>query len=465
MESSFKILAVDDSSELLFSLEGLLTEKGFCVRTAQNGQEAWQRLQEELPDLVLSDVNMPGMDGYELTRRIKSDPVFKYIPVILVTARDELSDIIHGLEQGANDYIRKPFSGDELIARLKSALKTRSIYLELQKSEASNQELKGKLGTRYLYSNIIGQGAAMQAVFDLIDKVKDADAPVLISGESGTGKELVACAIHYQSPRRHARLVVQNCSAFNENLLESELFGHVKGAFTGAIRDKQGLFEAAHEGTFFLDELGEMSAALQVKLLRVLQDGTFTPVGGTEQKKVNVRILAATNRDLRKMVAEGQFREDLFYRLNVINIQLPALRERRSDIPPLIEHFLTEVAQRTARPRKSLSEEAMALLCDYAWPGNIRELQNEIERLVLLSGGDEVIPKVLVSRHIQDSGEARHPVAGKIGGDLKAAVEEVEKNMIRQALHRLGGNKSEAARELGISRSSLIAKVQAYGLE
>ncbi len=306
----------------------------------------------------------------------------------------------------------------------------------------------------------------MQEVFSLIEKVSDSDVPVLISGESGTGKELVAQAIHYNSPRKANPLVVQNCSAFNENLLESELFGHVKGAFTGAIRDKQGLFETANGGSFFLDELGEMSPALQVKLLRVLQDGTFIPVGGNTIKKVDVRIIAATNRDLREMVSKGTFREDLYYRLNVVNIKLPPLRERRVDIPLLVDFFLSTNSQKSGREKKLVADDLLLVLSDYPWPGNIRELQNEVERLVLMSGTSKEITVDLISPHIfhkRDS-QSEDALIAKTGR-LREAMDNLERQMITATLERLNGNKSEAARELGISRSNLISKVHSYGLD
>lgn len=458
-----KILVVDDSAEALFALEQMLREQGYEVLTAGSAGEALKKIESGRPDLILSDVFMPGVDGFELTRRIKTDPAWRYIPVVLLTAKSDLEDVIRGLEEGADDYIRKPFNAQELMARLKAALRVRRLYGELKKASAVNQELQGKLSGRFSFDKIIGKSAVMQEVFNLIEKIKDADCPVLISGESGTGKELVASALHYNSPRRAKRLVVQNCSAFNENLLESELFGHVKGAFTGALHDKEGLFEAADGGTFFLDELGEMSPALQAKLLRVLQDGTFIPLGGTTLRKVDVRILAATNRDLRDMVSKGLFREDLYYRLNVVNIKLPPLRERRVDIPLLVDHFLDEQARKTGKPKRKLDSTALKALSDYSWPGNIRELQNEIERLCLLADDSGEIGKELLSPHIlavlrPGFGCAAH-------GKLKEAVDQLERELISAALKRTGGNKSEAARELGISRSNLISKVQEYGLE
>jgi transcriptional regulator with PAS, ATPase and Fis domain len=294
---------------------------------------------------------------------------------------------------------------------------------------------------------------------------------VLITGESGTGKEVVATALHAHGLRKDKPFVVQNCSAFNENLLESELFGHVRGAFTGAVRDKQGLFEVADGGTFFLDELGEMSPALQVKLLRVLQDGTFMPVGGTKQKQVDVRIIAATNRNLEEMVAKGAFREDLYYRLNVVNLRLPPLRERLGDVPLLVDSFLGKLSRKTGMPKKSVSPEAMVALETFSWPGNIRQLENELQRAQVMSGKDGAIdigclsPSVASAANNVDSRIARAVEPADAEVKLKDALDSVERNMIAAALNRCGGNKSEAARQLGISRSNLIAKAQSFGIE
>lgn len=465
-----RILAVDDNTDALFALEQLLLENGYEVITASSGEEAWHALSQQAPDLALLDVVMPGPDGYELVRRAKADTKLQYIPLVLLTGKSELEDIIFGLDQGADDYIVKPFQSTELLARVNASLRKAGLYKQLKKSHDENRNLRDQVVKRYSFSNIIGQSAKMHQVFDLIEKVAESTAPILITGDSGTGKELVARSIHYNSGRRDQAFVAQNCSAFVETLLESELFGSIKGAFTGANRDKPGLFESADGGTFFLDELGEMSQALQVKLLRVLQDGTFTPVGATKPKQVDVRIVAATNRDLDQMVKDGSFREDLFYRISVINIALPPLRERREDIPLLIEHFLQESSSRSKKPVKRLSPEALKLLVDFNWPGNIRQLQNEIERIVLLSEGDVIDPQI-VSNYISKFNQTSDPALSnsstyeslsQSNQNLKEAMESLERSMILKTLDRCNGNKSEAARELGISRSSLIAKVQSY---
>ena len=460
-----RILAVDDNEDALFALERLLSDEGYDVVTATSGAEALRKVDTELPELVLCDVQMPGeVDGFAVARALKADELHRYIPVILLTAKDSIEDVIAGLSHGADDYIRKPFHKDELLARLGAFMRMRRTYLELKSTVQTNAELRNKISERLSFANIIGKSAPMQDVFTIIEKIRESSASVLITGESGTGKELVASAIHYNSPRRQGPFIIQNCSAFNENLLERELFGHVKGAFTGAVRDKAGLFQAADGGTFFLDELGEMSPALQVKLLRLLQDGTFIPVGDTKVRKVDVRIIGATHRNLTEMVQKGTFREDLYYRLNVVTLKLPPLRERPLDIPLLADHFLAHHAAKTGGEKKRLSPEALKLLTDYGWPGNVRQLQNEIERLVLMSGKDAVIDASVVSSEIRErQGGGASAVIER--GKLKDALENLERTMILGTLERLGWNKSEAARELGISRSNLIAKVQSYGID
>jgi transcriptional regulator with PAS, ATPase and Fis domain len=312
---------------------------------------------------------------------------------------------------------------------------------------------------------MIGKSKPMQSLYALLDKIKFADSTVMIQGENGTGKELIAKSIHYNSHRKDKNFVIQNCSAFNDNLLESELFGHVKGSFTGALKDKKGLFEMADKGTFFLDEIGDTSPQMQVKLLRVLQEGTFTPVGATEMKKVDVRIVAATNRNLREMVENGTFREDLFYRLNVINIRVPPLRERKEDIPVLVDYFLTKSAEASSKPKKQLMGRAIEKLYDYAWPGNVRELQNEIERACVLAGDDGKIGHEVLSPKILEITEKVKVQGARLHGKLKDALEDLEREMIKEGLRRTGWNKSKLAKELGISRAGLIMKVEKYELD
>ncbi len=340
-----------------------------------------------------------------------------------------------------------------------------TLHVEISSRENRITELNKELGNRFKYDNMIGKSKPMQSLYALLDKIKFADSTVMIQGENGTGKELIAKSIHYNSHRKDKNFVIQNCSAFNDNLLESELFGHVKGSFTGALKDKKGLFEMADKGTFFLDEIGDTSPQMQVKLLRVIQEGTFTPVGSTEMRKVDVRIVAATNRNLREMVEQGTFREDLYYRLNVINIRVPPLRERKEDIPVLVDYFLAKIAESSAKPKKQLMGRTVEKLYDYPWPGNVRELQNEIERLCVLSGDEGKVGHEILSPKILELGEKNKVQGSRLHGKLKDALEDLEREMIKEGLRRTGWNKSKLAKELGISRAGLIMKVEKYALD
>jgi two-component system response regulator HupR/HoxA len=346
-----------------------------------------------------------------------------------------------------------------------------AFHTEISKREARIHALSNQLENRYSYNQMIGKSKPMQELYSILDKVSSSEATVLIQGENGTGKELIARSVHFNSPRKGSNFVTVNCSALTETLLDSELFGHVKGAFTGAIRDKKGLFEMAHNGTLFLDEVGDMSLAMQVKLLRVLQQGTLTPVGGTEERKVDVRVIAATNRDLKQMIEDGQFREDLYYRINVINIQVPSLRDRKEDIPVLVDHFLLKNCKEKEIPLKQLTSRAMEKIFDYHWPGNIRQLENEMERLVVLGGQETKIGPEFLSQSIRDavagggSGGSKSSMSFKFAGKLRDAMEELEKSMIKEGLRRTKWNKSKLAKELGISRAGLIMKVEKYGLD
>ncbi len=338
---------------------------------------------------------------------------------------------------------------------------------EISKREQRIHELNSELGNKYRYHMMVGKSKPMQQIYRLLEKISNSDSSVFIQGENGTGKELVAKAVHFYSPRKDKVFLAVNCSAFNDNLLDSELFGHVKGAFTGAVKDKKGLFESADGGTLFLDEIGDTSLSMQVKLLRVLQEGTFMPVGGATPRKSDVRIIAATNRNLKEMMAKGEFREDLYYRINVININIPSLRERKEDIPLLMDHFMQKRCGESGLPLKTLSKKCLEKMLDYPWPGNVRELENEIERLVVLAGEEKTIMPELLSARILDFG-VDHSVSGKgidTSGSLKDALEELEIIMIREGLKRCNFNKSKLAKELGISRASLIMKVEKYELD
>ncbi|MCY4643460.1 MAG: sigma 54-interacting transcriptional regulator [Bacteriovoracales bacterium] len=343
-----------------------------------------------------------------------------------------------------------------------------TFHLEITVREERILELNNELGSKYRFHNLIGKSKKMQVLYHLLEKIQKSESTVLIQGDNGTGKELVAKAIHYQSPRKDRVFVAQNCSAFNDNLLDSELFGHVKGAFTGAIKDKKGLFETANGGTLFLDEVGDTSMAMQVKLLRVLQEGTFLPVGATQPRKVDVRVITATNRPLREMIEKGEFREDLYYRINVINVALPPLRERHEDVALLSEYFLEQRCGELGTPTKSLSKRTLEKMLNYSWPGNVRELENEIERLVVLAEGERVIMPELLSARITDGEKGLFSPPGGIHstqGTLKKALQELEIVMIREGLERCDFNKSRLAKELGISRAGLIMKVDKYGLD
>lgn len=340
------------------------------------------------------------------------------------------------------------------------------VMTEFSLSEVQKKvvELEGEIGSRYGFDNMIGKAAPMQDLYKLLDRVCDSPTTVLVQGENGTGKELIAKALHYNSRRKQKKMYSVNCGAFNENLLESELFGHVKGAFTGAIKEKKGLFDAADNSTLFLDEIGDTSMTMQVKLLRVLQDGTFTPVGGTAMKKTDVRIVAATNKNLQQMVKDGTFREDLFYRLNVINIAVPALKDRKEDIPLLAEHFLKAYAKNSGSPEKKLSKEVLQLFMNYEWPGNVRQLENEVERLCVLAGNDKELVKEFMSPAIKERAGGKQS-SYRVEGLLKEALESLEREMIMEGLKRTRWNKSKLAKELGISRAGLIMKVEKYGFD
>ncbi|MCT4642252.1 MAG: sigma 54-interacting transcriptional regulator [Bacteriovoracaceae bacterium] len=355
----------------------------------------------------------------------------------------------------------------ELICLVAEEIST--VTTEVAKREARIADLNAQVGNKYRYHNMIGKSAPMQKIYHLLTKISKSEATILIQGENGTGKEMVAKAIHYNSPRKDAVFMAVNCSAFNDNLLDSELFGHVKGAFTGAIKDKKGVFEVANGGTLFLDEIGDMTLSMQVKLLRVLQEGTFMPVGATSPRKVNVRVVAATNKPLKEMIAKGEFREDLYYRVNVINVALPALRERFDDIPVLMDHFLEKKCAESGHPTKTWGKKTLEKMMDYKWPGNVRELQNEVERLVVLAGEDKMITPDLLSSRITDAVDGPVSVGSLKGvntsGSMKQALEELEAFMIKEGLKRCNYNKSRLAKELGISRASLITKVDKYGLD
>jgi two-component system NtrC family response regulator len=375
------ILIVDDEKNYLLVLEDLLIEEGYQVYTADSARRGLEIVQERDLDAVMTDMKMPGMDGMTLLERIRAQN--PDLPVIMMTAFGTMEKALEATKKGAFDYIFKPFKNEELKFAIRKAVDHHHLVCR-------NRYLTQELQERYQFSNIIGKSPVMQRIYELIEKVAPSKASVLITGESGTGKELIARAIHFNSPRRDLPFISVNCGALPETLLESELFGHERGAFSGAVSQRKGRFELAHEGTLFLDEISEMSFPLQVKLLRVLQEMEFERVGGSQTLKVDVRLVAASNRILKTEVAEGRFRSDLFYRLNVVHVQLPALRERRDDIPLLVNHFLGKFSREVGRPQLSMDAEAMRCLLDYSWPGNVRELENVIERSIILCAGDQI---------------------------------------------------------------------------
>ncbi|PIK14154.1 sigma-54 dependent transcriptional regulator [Halobacteriovorax sp. JY17] len=405
--------------------------------------------------------------------------VFAYPFVSSSITEEEVEEIKkHMISEGANesdasaavDGLRRLFPREieylqELVELVADEIKT--FHSEISKRETRIKELNSELGDKYRYHMMIGKSKGMQQIYRLLEKISSSESSVLIQGSNGTGKELVAKAIHFYSPRKEKQFVALNCSAFNDNLLDSELFGHMKGSFTGAIKDKAGLFEVANGGTLFLDEIGDTSLSMQVKLLRVLQEGTYLPVGAHAPKKTDVRILAATNKDLKAMMASGEFREDLYYRINVINVNLPSLKDRAEDIPILMDHFLKKRCDESGIAMKQFSKKCLEVLLDYHWPGNVRELENEIERLVVLAGEDKMITPDLLSPRILESGDK--PVAVSRGintnGSLKEALEELEAMMIKEGLKRCNYNKSKLSKELGVSRASLIMKVDKYDLD
>ncbi len=456
------VLVVDDSPDIRYTMAEVLKTKGFCVESASDGQEAIEMLDNRFFDIVLTDLSMPRKSGMDVLRYVTEHSPETIC--IIITGYGTIQGAVEALKIGAYDYLCKPIKPDEVIILIDKALELRNLKRE-------NKTLKKELSSRYGFKNIVGQSEAMQEVFRLVEKVADTDSTVLITGESGTGKELIAHAIHYASDRRDKPFIPVNCAAIPEELLESELFGHEKGAFTHAIKTRIGRFELANKGTIFLDEIGEMSPSLQVKLLRVLQERKFERVGGVKTISVDIRIVAATNIDLEEAVKEGRFREDLFYRLNVIPIKMPPLRERRSDIPLLANHFLKQYSQGKGRKVEAISKEAMEILMNYDWPGNVRELENIIERVVILSNGKVIKKEDLplpiiekVSSNITISSPTKVFDFPEEGLSLSQAVSELEKNLILKALERTGGVKNRAAKLLKMNRTTLIEKMKKLGL-
>ncbi len=449
MADPLRILVVDDEPAQRELVCGFLRKHGFDVAEAGGGKEAVARVKREPFDLVLTDQSMPDLSGIEVLEAVRSTS--PETAVVIITAYGTIETAVSAVKAGAADYLTKPLNLDDLLHRVHRVG-------ERQRLVAENRELREALAERHRVEGIIGESGRMQEVLSLVRRVAPSDATVLIRGESGTGKELIARALHYASPRAGGPLVKVNCAALAESLLESELFGHEKGAFTGAVASRKGRFELADGGSIFLDEIGDLPPHLQVKLLRVLQEREFERVGSSRPVKVDVRLLAATHRDLEALVREGRFREDLYYRINVVTIVLPPLRERREDLPPLIEHFLRGFAGKNGKTVRGLTREAREALLRYDYPGNIRELENLIERAVVLTRDDvigvEDLPLVLEA-----------PASGSVDeAGLIAAVEGLERRMIREALTKADGTQTRAAELLGISERVLRYKLKKYGL-
>ncbi len=458
-----KILVVDDERDTVEMINTLLGLEGYEVFHAFSGVEAMKFLEvegqgasvAETPvDLILLDVMLGDEDGRDICRKIKEDEKLKFIPVIILTVRSSLQDKINGLNLGADDYLTKPFINEELLAKVKVMLRIKDLHDELKREKDKNILLTQALEKRYSFGNILGKNDGMQAIYELISDLSNTDSTVLIQGESGTGKELIARAIHFNSHRKNKPFVVANCSAYSQNLLESELFGHEKGSFTGAIRRKTGRFELAHGGTIFLDEIGEVSPPTQILLLRVLQDHRFERVGGEETLEVDVRVIAATNKNLMEEIRKGTFREDLYYRLNVIPIFVPPLREREDDIPLLASHFLQKFSQEKGKEVTSISPEVMEILLAHSWPGNVRELENVIEHAIIIAKQEKILPKDLPQYLLQQPLPTKQLIS----------LQDHEKSLIMKTLEENNWNKHRTAKKLKINRSTLYGKMRRYGL-
>jgi DNA-binding NtrC family response regulator len=460
-----RILVIDDEESIRDLLKDFLVAKGFQVAVASDGESGLQLLKEDAFDIILLDLMMPGMSGLDVLRERSARKID--IPLIVITAHATVQAAVEAVKLGAFEYITKPFNLEELYLVIKKALDV-SILKEENSSLKKELEKKSSYNKRAL-DQIIGKSAPIQNVIQFIEKIADTDSTVLVTGESGTGKELVAKSIHSHSSRSKKPFVPLNCAAIPKEILESELFGHEKGAFTGAVSTRIGRFELANYGTLFLDEIGELAPPLQVKLLRVLQEREFERVGGIKTLRVDVRIIAATNRNLEKAVEEGMFREDLYYRLNVIPLRLPPLRKMREDIPLMVEHFITHMSRRKGKEAPTISGEAMQSLMSYKWPGNVRELENLVERMLILKEGEVVSPddlpeRLFDKRQVQRVANAVQ-VLSRDGIDLNMMLDEIENNMIVQALELSKGVKSKAAGLLGLNRTTLIEKMKKRAID
>jgi len=449
------VLIVDDEAEIRESLQTLLEMEGYAVETAGSGEDGLVHIGEHPFDLILLDLALPGRNGLEILSEIRAHD--SRLPVIMITAYGTVENAVRAMQAGAANFVQKPWDNEKLLADVRAAVGWR-------RAEEENVQLKRALKQRYNFENIVGKSEPMLKIFDLVAQVASSRSTVLLQGESGTGKEVIAKAIHLHSPRRDKPFVPVNTGSMPADLLESTLFGHVRGAFTSAIASKKGLFEVADKGTLFLDEIATMGMETQAKILRVLQDRRFMHLGGIQELQVDVRIIAATNVDLRQMVREGRFREDLFYRLNVITIELPPLRQRKEDIPLLAEHFRKKYAEENVRPVRSITPEALRPLMAYSWPGNVRELENVIERAVVLSSGTEIsadlLPDSLLGR---GSSFSMHDAPSD--SSLFEIVEDVERRIITDMLERCNWNQTEAAEHFHVPLSTLNQKIRRLNIE
>jgi len=458
-----RILVVDDEIIVCESCQRILEEEGYEVEIALSGKEAFEKMKEHPLDLVITDLKMPGIDGMEVLKVVRKE--YPDTIVIMITGYSTVETAVEAMKQGAFDYIPKPFTPDEVSIVVKKAFEQKNLLLE-------NISLRQELQEKYAFDNIIGKSKKMQEIYRTIAKVAPTDRTVMIYGGTGTGKELVARAIHFNSPRRDKPFVPVDCAVLSENLLESELFGHVKGSFTGAISTKPGLFEVADGGTLFLDEVGNITMSIQSKLLRVLQEREFKPVGGTTSKKVNIRLIAATNKDLEKMIKDGTFMEDLYYRLNIVLLHLPSLKDRPEDIPLLAVHFLKKHAEEMGKSVKGFTPEAVDRLMKFPWPGNVRELEHVVERtVVMMEEEDMVRPEHLLLTHQEEKGEpvSAIPMTSEELKEIKKqlrekAVEDVEKTFVLMALERHNWNVTRAAEEVGMLRPNFQALMRKYNL-
>jgi two-component system NtrC family response regulator len=449
-----KILIAEDEKTQRDLLEGFLKKEGFYVEAVANGREALQRLEGNFFDMALMDYKMPELDGLQTLREIRK--LYPDLPVVMMTAYGTVETAVVSMKEGALDYLTKPIDLDELLLMLQKVIERSTLIKE-------NKELKAQLQERYAFPHIVYESQKMEEVLGLVARVASSQATILIRGESGTGKELVANAIHYASPRSTRPLVKVSCAAIPETLLESELFGHEKGAFTGAIQKRIGRFEEAEGGSIFLDEIGDLSPGTQVKLLRILQDREFQRLGSNFNLKTDVRVITATHRNLEEAIKKGLFREDLYYRLNVISIALPPLRERREDIPLLIDHFLQKYSRANQKSISDISKEARTLLLRYSYPGNVRELENLIERAVVLCRG-EIVTSQDLPFHLREEKSERHWESPKKEKSLPEFLEEIERDSILNALHQHQGVQTKAAESLGISERVLRYKIKKYGI-